>query len=202
MKVAKAVAASLSVALCIVVSPLCSTHVCAGELKFAQISVQAIHRHSARLKAAIKDINTMRRDSKAKIGALSSDVKQLQDEIKSNKKTATPEDQKKLKRELQGKIEELQKARQDLSVKTAFKQKSIQNVLRSQIPIVLKNVAEKEGISAIFWKESLAYAPGIPDVSDKVAAALDAMPALEKGPEAVHSSGEKESGKKEPDKKE
>ena len=202
MKVANAVAASLLVALCIVVSPLFSTNSCAGELKLAQISVQAIHQHSARLKAAIQDINTMRRDSKAKIGALSSDIKRLQDEIRNKKSTATPEEQKKLKKDLEIKTEELQKAQQDLSVKTSFKQKSIQNVLRSQIPIVLKNVAEKEGLSAILWKESLAYAPGIPDVSDKVAAALDAMPALEKGPEAVRPSGKKQSDKKESGKKE
>jgi Skp family chaperone for outer membrane proteins len=146
--------------------------------------MNSISRNSKRLLSAVAEVNRMLADSNAKLAALSSEIKGIEQKLKNEKGTLKPEEEKKLKDDISVKKEELESLQLDLRLKSSFKKKSVENVLRAQLPTALEHVAKKEGVSVIFLKESLAYVSGIPDLSEQVAAALDSMPTLEKGPEA------------------
>jgi len=158
---------------------------CFGEdPKFGYVSMSSISKKSKRLIASVAEVNQMLGESNAKATALASEIKAMDEELKKGKDALKPDDEKKMREEMKDKKEELEGLQMDVRAKASFKKKSVENVLRTQLPTALETVARQEKVSLIFWKESLAYVSGIPDLSDKVAAALDAMPALEKGPEA------------------
>lgn len=154
----------------------------AQDLKFAQISLPEVYKHSKRLQAAVEEVNEMRTNAQSSMSLLAKEIEEIRGKLQKQKDPPNPEQEQKLKQDLQEKTEKLEAQKTDLRVKVAFKQKSVQNVLKVQIPSALEEAAKKQGLSMIFWDGALAYGPTIPDVSKDVAQAIDALPALEKGP--------------------
>jgi Skp family chaperone for outer membrane proteins len=113
---------------------------------------------------------------------LAKEIKEIKDKLQKQQSTPNSEQEQQLKRELQEKMEKLDAKRTQLRVQLTFKQKSVENVLRVQMPTVLQQIAKKQGLSMIFWERALAYGPAIPDISKDVAQAIDALPAIEEGP--------------------
>jgi len=52
-------------------------------------------------------------------------------------------------------------------------QKVVNDSMMSQINQSVAKVAEKEGISVVFLKESIIYSKDMPDITDKVISHLD-----------------------------
>ncbi len=66
--------------------------------------------------------------------------------------------------------------------KMGFKQQSVSNVIKTQLQEVLQKVAKEGGYSVIMSSEVLLYSDGVPDLTEQVTKALDAMPATEVAP--------------------
>lgn len=169
-------------ALTAVLMPISPDRCEAQDLKFGQVSLPDVYKYSKRLQAAVEEVNEMRTNAQASMSVFAKEINEIRDKLQKQKEPSSPEQEQKLKQDLQEKTEKLEAQKTDLRVKVAFKQKSVQNVLKVQVPTVLEEVAKKQGLSMIFWDGALAYGPAVPDVSKDVAQALDALPAAEKGP--------------------
>lgn len=182
MNFGRVVVIGMCAALTAVLMPISPDRCEAQSLKFAQVSLPEVYRYSKRLQATVEEVSEMRTNAQASMSLLAKEIKEIRDKLQKQKPTSSPEEEQKLKQELQDKSEKLEAQKTELRVKVAFKQKSVQNVLKVQIPTVLEEVAKKQGLSMIFWDGALAYGPAVPDVSREVAQAIDALPAVEKGP--------------------
>lgn len=150
--------------------------------KYAQVSLPQVYQQSKRLKGAVEEANQLRTNAQAKLSVLAKEIQELRNKLKKESATLKPDQKQNLERDLQEKTEKLRADQTQVQVTLAFKEKSVKNVLKTQLPKALEEVAKKEGVSVIFWDGALAYATGMRDVSKEVAEALDAMPAPEKGP--------------------
>ena len=180
MKLGRILAIGIGIALFSVWVPGQPGRCEAQGLKFAQVSLPKVYRESKRLKQIVEEATELRNNTQAKMSILAKDIQELRNKLKAG--NLKPDEKQKLEKDLQEKTERLRSEQTQLQMKIAFKQKSVQNVLQTQIPEVLEEVAKKQGLSVIFWDRSLAYASGIPDVSKQVAEVLDTKPAVEKGP--------------------
>lgn len=156
----------------------------AADLKLAQISLPTLYKSSVRVRAATEELKAMQMEAAPRMNALNEEIKKLEDELKKGKDALGEDQWKKLQADFKAKVEELQNERQNLKVKANFKQKSIQSVIKAQLEEAVAKIAKEEGFSAVFMKEALVYSQGLVDLTEKVTKALDAMPALEKGPDA------------------
>jgi outer membrane protein len=176
----------MTATLCLVASlvslPLTATPSLGQGAKFAKVSLEKVYTSSARLKAAVDEVNKIRTETAGKLAIIQTQMKTIQGQLQKDAAKLKPEEKKKLTEELQAKVKQIETEQQNLRVKIGFKQKSVQNVLKTQLPDLVNKIGKQEGLTAIFWHGSLAYSAGIPDISAKVAKALDALPPLEQGP--------------------
>ncbi|MDQ7783869.1 MAG: OmpH family outer membrane protein [Desulfomonilaceae bacterium] len=149
----------------------------------ATISIEKIYGTSSRLKAAVEEVNKLRMESAGKMSTMAAAAKMIQDRLEKEAGTLKPEEKTKLEEDLEVKRAEFENEEQDLRVKIGFKQKSVENVLKTQLPEAVDKIAKEKGITMVFWERSLAYSRGLPDISADVAQELDKMPAPEKGPQ-------------------
>jgi len=75
---------------------------------------------------------------------------------------------------MRSKYQELQAEQQDFRSKLLEQQKTVNDSMMAQINQAVAKVAEKEGMSVVFLKESIIYSKDIPDLTDKVINYLDA----------------------------
>ena len=78
-----------------------------------------------------------------------------------------------MKKQMRSKYQELQTEQQEFRSKLLEQQKSINDSMIAQINQAVAKVAEKEGITLVFLKESIIYEKDIPDLTDKVISYLD-----------------------------
>lgn len=175
--------ATICLTACIISLPLTSAPSFGQDAKFAQISVEKISKKSSRIQKAFDEVNKLRAEAQGRVTALKTAIKMIQTRLEKDAKTLKPEEKKKLEQDLQAKAEEIQNEQQNLRAKISFKQQSLQNVLSNQLSALVDKIAKQDGFTAVFWRRSLAYAAGLPDISEKVAKELDALPAVEKGPQ-------------------
>lgn len=177
-------AAVVCVCACFLLPLVVTTSSTAADVKLGQISLTELSNKSTRIKAAIEDLQKVRQESTPKMAALTTEINKIEEDLKKGKDTLKPEEQKKLEADLNAKVEALKNEQQSVRVKLSFKQKSLQNVVRTQIAEILGKLAKEEGLTAVLLKDSFAYTgPDVVDVTEKVTKAFDAMPPLEKGPE-------------------
>lgn len=183
MTTRRSLTAILSLTLCFAFLPLGSVP-CFGEGgKMATISLEKVYNASSRLKVAVEEVNKLRTEIAGKMATISSAARIIQGKLEKEASKLKPDEKKKLEEDLQAKRVEYETEQQNLEVKIGFKQKSVQNVLKVQMPDVVDKIAKQKGISLVFWDQSLAYSKGIPDISAEVAQELDKLPAPEKGPQ-------------------
>jgi len=177
-------AAVVGVCACFLLPLLATTSSLAGELKLGQVNLTDLYNKSTRIKAAVEEMQKVRQESTPKIAALSTEIKKLEEDLEKGKDTLKPEEKKKLEEDLNLKTEALKNEQQSIRIKLTFKQRSLQNVLRTQIAQILEKLAKEKGLAAVLVKDSIAYAgPEVADVTEQVTKEFDAMPPLEKGPE-------------------
>ncbi len=179
MKFASLMKISVGLVACLIALPLIDTPGHAEDLKIAKVSYQTIFKNSARVKAELEALKTVREEGSPKIASLSAEVKAVDEQLK--KAGLKAEEKKKLETDRQNKLQELQSEQQSVRVRIAFKQRSFQNILTKQIEEVLAKIAKEKNLQAVFVQESLAYSgAGVLDLTDRVTKDLDAMPAIEK----------------------
>lgn len=179
----RSLTAILSLTLCLAFLPLGSVPCSAEDGKMATISLENVYKGSSRLKAAVEEVNKLRTEIAGKMATISSAAKIIQDKLEKEASNLKPDEKKKLEEDLQAKRVEYETEEQNLRVKISFKQKSVQNVLKVQVPEVVEKIAKQKGVNLVFWDQSLAYSKGVPDISADVAQELDKLPAPEKGPQ-------------------
>lgn len=183
MTLRRSLTAPLCLSLCLAFLLLGSAQ-CFGEGgKTATISIEKVYNDSLRLKAAVEEVNKIRTETAGKIAAISAAAKMIQSRLEKEKDKLKPEEKKKLEEDLDAQRREYESEQQNLGVKIGFRQKSVQNVLKSQLPEAVNKIANQKGITMVFWDTALAYSKGVTDISAEVAKELDKMPAPEKGPE-------------------
>lgn len=183
MTTRQSLAAILSLTLCFAFLPLGSVPCFGEDGKIATISLENVYKSSSRLKAAVEEVNKLRTEIAGKMATISNAARLIQSKLEKEKDTLKPEEKKKLDEELQAKRSEYETEEQNLRVKISFKQKSVQNVLKVQVPQVVEKIANQKGFTLVLWDQAIAYSKGVPDISADIAKELDQLPAPEKGPQ-------------------
>ncbi|MBI5251877.1 MAG: OmpH family outer membrane protein [Desulfomonile tiedjei] len=154
----------------------------AADLKIAKINLAAVTENSTRVKNAMEEIKKIQMESAPKLTVLSGDIKKIEEELKAGEASLSKENKEKLENEINTKKQEIQQEQQSVRVKVAFKQKSVSNVIRTQLKETLEKLAKDGGYSVIMNSDVILYSDGVPDVTEQVTKALDAMPAMENVP--------------------
>ncbi len=183
MTIRRSLTALLCFTLFLAFFPFASVPCFGEDGKTATLNLEKIYNASSRLKAAVEEVNKLRAETAGKAAIISAAAKMIQGRLEKEAGKLKPEEKKKLEEDLQAKRREFETEQQNLSVKIGFRQKSVQNVLKSQLPEVVNKIAKQKGITMVFWEGSLAYSKGVPDISAEVAKELDKMPAPERGPD-------------------
>jgi outer membrane protein len=152
----------------------------AADVKLAKVNLDQVLKNSTRAKAATEEIKKMQSDANAKLGAMRIQIKQLQDRLRDEKSPLKQEEQEKTQKDLKLKTEEFGNEQQSLQAKLTFKERSFWNVFRTQIKEAVEKVAKEEGLTAVLSEQAMVFSGNLPDLTEKVTKAFDAMPALEK----------------------
>jgi len=142
----------------------------------AQISLQGVFKQSAKVKAIVEEIKKMQNDAGAKMNTLMADISKAEQQLKEGEGKLGKEEKEKAETELTKKKQELRSQQETEKIKISFKQKSAQNVVNSQIKEALDKVAQEGGYSVVLQSDAIVYSKDIPDLTDKVAKAVDALP--------------------------
>jgi Skp family chaperone for outer membrane proteins len=169
--------------LCLILPLIIAIPTYSADLKLAKVSWENIVNNSARAKAATEDIKKMQMESNTKLSAMRTEINQLEEKLKDEKSPLKKEEKDKIESELQRKIEEMTNEQQTLQAKLTFKERTLQNVFRTQIKLAVEKVAKEEGVTAVFSEQAMIFSGSLPDLTDKVIKEFDAMPALEKQPQ-------------------
>gem|GEM_PF-6024423 len=154
---------------------LCSA-VFAAEYKPAQMSFQAVVRNSAKVKAWVEEIKRMQTETIAKVNTLTSELGKLEQQLA--KAADKAEEKEKLDAEIKKKREELRSEQESAKVKVSFRQQSMQNVIKSQVYDMVEKIAKEDGYTMVISSEAMYYSKDIPDITDRVTRAVDALPSL------------------------
>jgi outer membrane protein len=165
---------------------LCLTPLSASgeELKIAQVNLSAVLQQSTRIKTAMAELQRMQEEATPKIDALEKDLQTIEDQIKKGGESLSGEDRKKLESSRKEKGMELQNEQQSARVKIAFKQKNFQNIAKKELDQILEKVAKEMKLNVVLRADALAYSAGVTDISERVIKEFDALPAMDKEPEA------------------
>jgi outer membrane protein len=147
-----------------------------AEGKLAQLNLQKVYNQSAKVKAIVEEVKRMQTDAVAKMNSLSAEIGKVEQQLKEGQEKIGKEDKEKIEAELKKKNEDLRSEQESAKIKITFKQKSGQNVVNSQIQDAVAKIANEEGYAVVLTSETIVYSKDVPDLTDKVAKALDAMP--------------------------
>jgi len=148
----------------------------AAEGKLAQISLPKVFNQSAKVKAIVEEIKKIQNDATAKINTLAAEVSKAEQQLKEGQEKLGKEDKEKAEAELKKKKEDLRTEQETAKIKVGFKQKSAQNVVNSQIKEALEKIAQEEGYTVVLQSDAVVFSKDVPDLTEKVAKALDALP--------------------------
>jgi Skp family chaperone for outer membrane proteins len=151
----------------------------AAEVKFGKVNLGEVRKNSAKVKAAVGEVQKTLAEASAKINNLKQETEQLQEKLKSQADSPNKEERQKLETELQDKKQQLQEEMQTVKIKATFQQQSVQNAIKVQMSQAIEKIAKEEGLSAVFLSELLLYSEGITDLTEKVTKAVDSMPPLD-----------------------
>jgi Skp family chaperone for outer membrane proteins len=152
------------------------------EAKFGVLNLADVSKHSNRVKAIEQEARQMQLEAEQKMKPLKDEMTEIQRRLTEEKDKLKPEEKQKLEADLKAKFEAFQSEQDALRTKIGFRQKSVQNAIFSQLKDVVKKVATAEGLTIVFYSQAFALAEGVPDISEKVAKELDALPAPESKP--------------------
>lgn len=147
-----------------------------AEFKLAQINLPKIFNQSAKVKAIVEEIKKIQNDATAKMNALGTDIAKIEQQLKEGQEKLGKEEKEKAEAELKKKREDLREEQETAKIKISFKQKSAQNVVNSQIQEALDKIAKDEGYSVVLQSDAIIYSKDVPDLTEKVVQAVDAMP--------------------------
>jgi outer membrane protein len=167
-------------AMCLAFVGLGATSSHAADVKAAKISLQDVFKNSVRVKNAEEDLRKIQFAAEGKISGLRESITKLREQLKAEQDKLKADERAKLENQLKEKAEELQQEQNSVDAKLTFKQKSLQNVMIGQIRELMIKIAKEEGYGVIYNTQTLLYAEGLPDLTQKLTQALDAMPAAEK----------------------
>jgi outer membrane protein len=162
--------------LCSALMVLLCSAVLAAEYKPAQMSFQAVVRNSAKVKAWVEEIKRMQTETIAKVNTLTSELGKLEQQLA--KAADKAEEKEKLDAEIKKKREELRSEQESAKVKVSFRQQSMQNVIKSQVYDMVEKIAKEDGYTMVISSEAIYYSKDIPDITDRVTRAVDALPSL------------------------
>lgn len=172
--------AYIGLVFCLMLSSVMAFPTHAADLKLAKVSLETVFNNSTRVKAAAEEIKKMQSEANAKLGAMRTQIMQLQERLKDEKSPLKKEEREKAENDLKLKTEEIANEQQALQAKLSFKERSIQNVFRTQIKSAVEKIAKEEGLTAVFSEQAMVFSGNLPDLAEKVTKAFDAMPAIEK----------------------
>jgi Skp family chaperone for outer membrane proteins len=168
--------AVLSTLCCVLTAAVCSGAF-ASDFKPAQMSFQNVIKNSTKVKAWVEEIKRIQTEGVAKSNTLASEVGKLEQQLAKAQENA--EEKEKIAAEIQKKREELRSEQETSRVKVSFKQQSMQSVIRSQVQEVVDKIAKDNGYTMVVSIEAIYYAKDVPDITDRVTQALDALPVPE-----------------------
>lgn len=163
----------LVVCLCILLTGIFAVRTQAQGLKIADVSMTDISNKSQKVKAALDELKKSQSQPTQKMTALSAELRKLQESLEKGKTSLKEEEKSKIEEQMRSKYQELQTEQQEFRSKLLEQQKSINDSMIAQINQAVAKVAEKEGITLVFLKESIIYEKDIPDLTDKVISYLD-----------------------------
>ncbi len=163
----------LTVCLCILLTGIFAAQTQAQGLKIADVSMTDISNKSQKVKIALDELKKSQSQPTQKMTALSAELRKLQESLEKGKASLKEEEKTKIEEEMRSKYQDLQTEQQEFRSKLLEQQKSINDSMMAQINQAVAKVAEKEGMSVVFLKESIIYSKDIPDLTDKVISYLD-----------------------------
>ncbi len=166
--------------LCIILPLIVAIPAYSADLKLAKVSLENVFNNSARVKAATEEIKKLQMEANTKLNLIKTQINQFEEKLKDEKSPLKKEERDKIESELQRKIEEMTNEQQTLQAKLTFKERSVQNVFRTQIRSAVEKIGKEEGLTAVFSEQAMMFSANLPDLTDKVLKEFDAMPALEK----------------------
>jgi len=163
-----------TVCFCILMTGILAAQSHAQGLKIADVSMTDISNKSQKIKLALDELRNFQSQPTQKMTALSTEIRQLQENLEKGKASLKDEEKTKVEDQMRSKYQELQAEQQDFRSKLLEQQKTVNDSMMAQINQAVAKVAEKEGMSVVFLKESIIYSKDIPDLTDKVINYLDA----------------------------
>ncbi len=154
-------------------------YVCAAEGKLAKLNLEALYANSDRIKTALEDIKKTQAEAEVKIASLKADVDKIEEKLRTEDDKLKKEDKDKLAKEMEEKNQSIEQEQQTARAKVIFKQRSVQNVIGTQIRSILEKIAKADGLTAILASHAVLYSGEIVDLTERVTKELDAMPATE-----------------------
>ncbi len=163
----------LTTCVCILLTGILSIQSHAQGLKIADVSMTDISNKSQKIKSALDEFRKSQSQPTQKMTALTAELRKLQENLEKGKSTLKEEEKNKIEDQMRSKYQELQQEQQDFRSKLMEQQKNINDSMMAKINQAVAKVAEKDGISVVFLKESIIYSKDIPDLTDKVISYLD-----------------------------
>ncbi|MCX5872524.1 MAG: OmpH family outer membrane protein [Deltaproteobacteria bacterium] len=163
----------LSLSLCVLLMSLFAAQSQAQALKIADVSMTEISNKSQKIKLALEDLRKFQSEPSQKMTALSSEIRQLQENLEKGKANLKEEDKDKIEEQIRAKYQDLQQEQQIFRSKVLEQQKVVNDTMMAQINQAVAKISEEEGLSIVFLKESIIYSKGIPDITNKVITNLD-----------------------------
>jgi outer membrane protein len=143
-------------------------------LKMADVSMTDISNKSQKIKTALDELRKFQSEPTAKMKALETEIRQLQENLEKGKASLKEEDKTKIEDQIRAKFQDYQLEQQNFKALVLEQQKKINDTMMAEINNAVSKVAEQGGFSVVFLKESIIYSKDVPDITDKVISYLDA----------------------------
>jgi outer membrane protein len=143
-------------------------------LKMADVSMTDISNKSQKIKTALDELRKFQSEPTAKMKALETEIRQLQENLEKGKASLKEEDKTKIEDQIRAKFQDYQLEQQNFKALVLEQQKKINDTMMAEINNAVSKVAQQGGFSVVFLKESIIYSKDVPDITDKVISYLDA----------------------------
>jgi outer membrane protein len=143
-------------------------------LKMADVSMTDISNKSQKIKLALDELRKFQSEPTAKMKALETEIRQLQENLEKGKASLKEEDKTKIEDQIRAKFQDYQLEQQNFKAQVLEQQKKINDTMMAEINNAVSKVAQQGGFSVVFLKESIIYSKDVPDITDKVISYLDA----------------------------
>ena len=143
-------------------------------LKMADVSMTDISNKSQKIKSALDELRKFQSEPTAKMKALETEIRQLQENLEKGKASLKEEDKTKIEDQIRAKFQDYQLEQQNFKAQVLEQQKKINDTMMAEINNAVSKVAQQGGFSVVFLKESIIYSKDVPDITDKVISYLDA----------------------------